>query len=126
MPTFHKIDKERRLVMCSGTGVFNLEEALTYRARLLADRDFDPSYSQLLDFTHITRFDLTGSDLRQLAQDDPFSSDSRRAFLVTSDLGFGLGRMYEILRESNGEHRIRVFRNLEQALDWVLEQKAAL
>jgi hypothetical protein len=125
MPTFHKIDKERRLVMSSGSGVLNKEEALAYRARLLADPDFDSSYSQLLDLTHITRFDLNSSDLRQLAEGDPFSAASRRAFLVPNDLSFGLGRMYEIFREATGEHGIRIFRDLDDALDWVLARKAA-
>lgn len=110
--------------MSSGNGVFDKEEAKAHRARLAADPDFDPSHSQLLDFTHVTQFDLTSADLRQLAEEDPFSRNSRRAFLVPNDLSYGLGRMYEIFREAGGEHGIRIFRNLEEALDWVLSKKA--
>lgn len=117
MPAFYKIDKERRLVMSSGTGVFNKEEAFSHQNRLLADPDFDSSYSQLIDFTHIAKIDLTAADIRQLAVRNIFSPESRRAFLVPNDLAFGLGRMYEILREAEGERGIRIFRNLEDALD---------
>jgi hypothetical protein len=123
MPAFYKIDKERRLVLSYGTGAFNKQDALAHQDQLLADPDFDPTYSQLLDFTHITQVDLTAADVRQLAQRSLFSSKSRRAILVPSDLAFGFGRMFEFLREFAGEHGIRVFRNLQDALDWVLYKK---
>jgi hypothetical protein len=38
-----------------------------------------------------------------LAQRTIFARDSRRAILVKGDLGFGLGRLIEIFRESLGE-----------------------
>ncbi|MGB6897293.1 MAG: hypothetical protein WBE12_01775 [Candidatus Acidiferrum sp.] len=123
MPAFYKIDKERRLVLSSGTGVFNKEAAQAHQERLLADPEFDPSYSQLRDFTHVTQIDLTAADIQQLALRNIFSPESRRAFLVTNDLAFGLARMFEILRESAGERGIGVFRNLEEALDWVLAKQ---
>ncbi|MGB2672796.1 MAG: hypothetical protein WA621_20270 [Candidatus Acidiferrum sp.] len=123
MPAFYKIDKERRLVLSSGTGVFNKEAAQAHQERLLADPEFDPSYSQLMDFTHVTQIDLTAADIQQLALRNIFSPESRRAFLVTNDLAFGLARMFEILRESAGERGIGVFRNLEEALDWVLAKQ---
>ncbi|MGC1268541.1 MAG: hypothetical protein WA853_19855 [Candidatus Acidiferrum sp.] len=125
MPAFYKIDKERRLVLSSGTGIFNLEDARLHQERLLADPDFDPSYAQLLDFTHTTQIDLTAADIQQLALRNIFSPNSRRAILVPNDLAYGLGRMYEILREASGERGIRIFRNLEDALDWVLSKQEA-
>lgn len=125
MPSFFKIDKERRFVLSSGNGVFNREEALAHQIRLLSDPDFDPSYSQLVDFTQITKFDLSAEDIRQMAQRKVFSPDSRRAILVPNELAFGLGRMFESLRNTAGERGIRVFRNLEEALDWVLSKQEA-
>lgn len=89
----------------------------------MADPDFDPRYSQLVDYTHITRIDLTPADVRQLAVRNIFSPDSRRAFLVPNDLAFGLGRMFEILREAAGERGIRIFRSLDEALEWVLSKQ---
>ena len=125
MPLFYKIDKERRFVMSSATGVLNRDYALAHQNRLLADPDFDPSYSQLMDFTHVAQIALTAADVEFLAVRNVFSPDSRRAILVPNDLGFGLGRMFEILRESAGEHGIRIFRNLEEALEWVLAKQEA-
>ena len=120
MPTFYKIDKERRLVMSTYSGVLTIEDALGHQKKLLKDPDFDPSFSQLFDVTRVTDMRLTAEDVRTLAQRTVFSPDSRRAILVSNDLQFGLSRMFGIFRETKGEKRIRVFRDLEEALEWVL------
>ena len=120
MPIFYKIDKERRFVMSSVSGVMGIAEGLAHQQKIRNDPDFDPSYSQLMDFTHATRVDLTGEDVRRLAETTIFSPDSRRAILVRGYAEYGLARMFEILRETMGERGIRVFRDLDEALEWVL------
>jgi hypothetical protein len=125
MPVFYKIDKERKLVISTGSGVFTMADALAHQEKLRKDPDFDPSFSQLLDFTHVTKLELDAKDVRRLAQTFVFSDDSRRAILVSGDVAFGLARMFEMLRDTFGEKGIRVFRNLDDALDWVLAKKTA-
>ena len=44
--------------------------------------------------------------------------DSRRAVVVPSDLGFGMARMYEMLREDRGGVT-RAFRDFDEARRWV-------
>jgi hypothetical protein len=119
MPAFYKIDKERKLVMSSGSGVLTREDLVGHQNRLLKDPDFDPDFSQLLDFTNLAKVDVTPEDVRLAARKNIFSPHSRRAFLVKDDLQFGLARMFEIHRELAGEKGIRVFRNIDEALDWV-------
>lgn len=125
MPAHYKIDKERRLVMSTMFGVATLADGLAHQEKLRKDPDFDPSFSQLMDFTHVVKIEITAEDVRTLAQQSIFSPDSRRAMLVSSDLAFGLSRIFEVLRESFGEQGIRVFRNLDDALDWVLARNAS-
>jgi hypothetical protein len=120
MPAFYKIDNERRLVMSTGWGVLTLADSLAHKEKLLNDPDFDRSFSQLLDVTHVTDVELSAEDIRRLALTHVFSADSRRAILVKNDLQFGLARMFEMARDGFGEKGIRVFRNLEEALEWVL------
>jgi hypothetical protein len=120
VPAFYKIDKERRVVLSSGAGVLNRADIQGHMDRLSSDPDFDPNYSQILDFTHFAGFDIGPEDVRQFAQRNIFSPQSRRAFVVKDDLQFGLARMFEIHRELNGETGIRVFRTIDEALDWVL------
>jgi hypothetical protein len=117
---FYKIDKERRLVMSSGTGVLTKADILGHMDRLSKDPDFDPDFSQVSDFTQLTGINIGPEDVRQLAERNIFSPRSRRAFVVKDDLQFGLARMFEIHRELKGETGIRVFRTLDEALDWVL------
>ena len=120
MPSSYKIDKENRLVISTGTGVLTMADALEHQKQLLKDPDFERSFFQLLDFTQVTDLELSAEEIRNLAQATVFSANSRRAFLVNSDLKFGLARMFAVFRETFGEKGIRVFRNLDDALDWVL------
>ena len=55
MPAFFKIDRERRLVMSTFSGVFTLADGLSHQEKLLRDPDFASSFSQLLDCTHVTK-----------------------------------------------------------------------
>lgn len=120
MPAFYKIEKERRVVLSSGAGVLTRADILGHMDRLSNDPDFDPSYSQILDFTQLSGIEIGPEDVRQFAQRNIFSPNSRRAFVVKDDLQFGLARMFEIHRELKGETGIRVFRTIDEALDWVL------
>jgi hypothetical protein len=123
VPAFYKIDKERRLVMTTASGVTTMGDALAHQQRLLHDPDFASNFSELLDFTHVKRLDMSTENVSELAQTNVFSPDSRRAFLVSSDAAYGFARAFESLRERMGEHGIRVFRNLEDALRWVFSEK---
>ena len=124
MPAFYKVDKERHLVMSSASGVVTFADLLAHQEKLLADPDFSPDFSQLWDLVHVTKVELTTEELRRLSERSIFSSASRRAILASSDLVFGLSRMFEIFRETLGEKGIRVFRNLDDALDWVLAKNS--
>lgn len=124
MPSFYKIDKDRRLVLSTGWGAFTLADAVSHQRKLAQDRDCDPGFSQIADFTQVTQFDLTTDDMHRFAQSSVFSPVSRRAVLMPNEAAFGIGRMYEILRGLEGEKGIRVFRTLEEALDWVFPRSA--
>jgi hypothetical protein len=125
MPFFYKIDKQRRLVMSTAAGVLSKAEVLGHQDQLLKDPDFDPSFSQLSDLTHVTGFEVTQADMRELTERTVFSPESRRAVIVSTDLAYGMSRMFGIFRESKGERGIRVFRKLEDALDWVIGKEGA-
>jgi hypothetical protein len=119
MPACYKIDKQRRLVMSTAYGTVSREDLLDHQNKLLADPDFDPTFSQLSDFGHMTKVEVTAEDVRKFAERNIFAPSSRRAFVVPDDVAFGLARMFEMLRDAKGEQGIRVFRELEEGLDWV-------
>jgi hypothetical protein len=119
MPAFYKILKERRLVLSTASGVFALTDALAHQNQILTDLDFDPRYAQLLDFTHVTKIELSTKDVHKLAERAIFWPTSCRAILMTSDFGSGLARLFKMLRENAGEKGIRIFRDLDDALEWI-------
>ncbi|MGB2633700.1 MAG: hypothetical protein WAM58_07170 [Candidatus Acidiferrum sp.] len=119
MPAYFRIDKERRLVMTTFSGVFTAADGLSHQEKLLKDPVFHPSFSELLDCTHITKADLAPDDVRRLAQRTIFAPNARRAILVSGDYIFGLAKMFAVFRELAGEKGIRVFDNLDEALWWV-------
>jgi hypothetical protein len=125
MPAFYKIDKEHRVVLSTASGVFDLAAALAHQDQLLADPDFDPSYSQLLDYSHVTEVKIDANDIRKLAERSVFWPCSRRAIYVTRDIEYGFARMFEMLRENAGEKGIRVFRILDDALTWIFTGRDA-
>jgi hypothetical protein len=125
MPAFYKIDKKNRLVMTTGSGTLTMADSLGHQEKLRDDPEFDPSYAQLLDFSHVSKVELNSEDIRRIAKESIFSPTSRRAILVTNDTAYGLARMFEILRETAGDTGIEVFRSLDEALDWVLARGAS-
>jgi len=124
MSADYKIDKERRLVLSSGSGVLTKEDILGHMDRLSKDPDFEPDFSQLADFSQVTGVEFGPEDVRQFAQRDIYSSRARRAIVVKDDLQYGLARMFEIHRDLKGETGIRVFRSLDEALEWALASDA--
>jgi DNA-binding NarL/FixJ family response regulator len=125
MAAYFRIDAERRLVMSTATGVFTLVDGLAHQEKLVNDPDFDPSFSQLIDFTHVTKLETGTEDVRRLAQRSVFASDARRAILVDDDVIFGSAQKFVTFRESLGEQGLRVFRSIDEALSWVLAGNGA-
>jgi hypothetical protein len=125
VPAFYFIDKEHRVVMSSGSGVLTRGDMIGHQNRLLKDPDFDPSFSQIMDFTNVTQVDVGPEDILYLAERNVFSRNSHRAILAGNDLVYGLSRMFEMIREAKGETGVRVFRNRDEALAWALGKEEA-
>ncbi len=125
MPASYVIDKQRRLVITRAWGICTVEDALEFRRRILADKDFDPNFAQLADFTGVTGIEITPGEVRMLAWVTPFSPDSRRAIVAENPVAFGFSRIYETLRGLRGDQHVRVFRNREEALAWIFLQDQA-
>jgi hypothetical protein len=120
MPAFYHIDKNRKIVMSTASGLLTRKDLGTHMQNLLKDPDFNPAFSQLADFSHITGQELTPDDIRDIARTNVFNPTSRRAFIVADDQSESLAEMFAILRDAAGERGIRVFRTLEEGIDWII------
>jgi hypothetical protein len=123
VPASYEIDKDQKLVFSTASGVLTLDDGLAHQDQLLADKDFDPAFSQLIDFTGVTEMAIDSAGVRALAIRSIFSHGSRRAFLVNSELVFAFSRMFVLFRSLAGEHHIEIFRDRKEALDWLLSRR---
>jgi hypothetical protein len=119
MPADYRIDRDKHRVLSTATGPVSYEDFAGHMRRLKADKDFDPSFSQLLDFTGATEVSLTHDQIYELAAHPVFSNDSRRAFVTGKKVQFGIARVFQSYREARGERGIRVFSDMREAVEWL-------
>lgn len=119
MPADYFIDVDRHIVFSKGYGVFTYEEALGYMVRLASDPQFRPDFNQIVDCRDVSKAELTGEQVRDLAMRSGFNQTSRRAFVVSSDLQFGLSRMFGTYREVMHAGGIEIFQSMDEALKWL-------
>jgi hypothetical protein len=78
---------------------------------------------QVADFTAVEYFDHISSEvIRPLAERNPWPKASFRRLILPTDVGFGLGRMYEMLCGAAGEN-IHIVRSKAEALAWMTHQR---
>ena len=82
------------------------------------DKQFDPMYRQIYDFSDVTEIRVSGEALRLLAYSSPFSPKAARAVVVNSDVAYGMARMYGLMGDRDPES-FRIFRDRESALQWL-------
>jgi hypothetical protein len=119
MPAEYRIDLENRRVWSKATGLLVYADLTGHMNRLAKDPQFDPSFTQLLDFRGISSFDVTTEEIISLTEIRIFSPDSKRAFVMMPGVQFGLARMYESYRVTKGDRAIRVFLDHDAALAWL-------
>jgi hypothetical protein len=124
----HWIFPERNLVYVRFTGVVRPEDALGFAKTLLADPSFRPGLDELIDAracTYEGRFDdVFGYKEARLKTPCP-SAGRRWACVVSSDVMYGISRMFEVLAEKAGVE-IGVFRDMDEAVGWLGQQGLSL
>jgi hypothetical protein len=125
MPLNYRIHTERRLVVARGSGVLKDEEVFTYQLEVWS-RPEVAGFDELVDMTNVTRILLPSiervRDLAELSANMGQSAPrSKLAVVAPDDLAFGLGRMYEVARESAAPRvkPVSIFRTMPEALAWL-------
>ena len=121
MPLTYVIDKERRLVISTASGVLTYAEGLAHAERLRNDPEFDPTFGQLADATQVIELRLTAEEARHWASLVVFEGTAKRAFVVPDAALHGMVRMWAAFREmSGGKEQVVIFRDRDLALQWLL------
>ena len=118
MPCGYIIDLARSLVLSRGWGIVTDRELLAHVRALTIDPRFVRNLHQLADLRDVTDVEVTAATIRKMASLNPYGDGSRRAVVVTSDLLFGMARMYQILRDEPTDE-LEIFRTLDDALRWL-------
>lgn len=118
MPMEYRIDPEQRVVFMRGWGRVTFADALAHQQALRADPEFRGDLRELIDFSEVTELVVSYTELSTLAQGTPFGTGAFRAVVLSSDLVFGIARMYQALGDRIPEHG-RLFRDAAQARRWL-------
>ena len=118
MPVSYLIDRNRGLVLSRLAGTVTEAEMHEHNRKLRTDPDFDPSFRQLVDCTGLTEILIRTPTITAVSQNQFFTPGTRRAFIATSDVAFGLARMFALQAESSGQ-TIEVFRERRVAEEWL-------
>jgi hypothetical protein len=120
MPITYEVDRASRLMVTRIGGRITPAEAFAYLDQIIADPDNDQC-DELMILDDVDLSGIGAADIRALArraseltQDDQF----RVAVVAPRDADFGVWRMFQTFRDL-GDHRMAVFRRIEEACDWL-------
>ena len=118
MPAAYEIDPQRRLVTSRWWGVTDDEELIEHYEKLRRDPAFDPTFWELVDLRDVERFTTAGVTIETVARLRIFAPGVRRAAIASSDVAFGIARMFASCAEAQ-DQLIEVFRDARGAEDWL-------
>lgn len=111
------IDPSRRLVVARFGRRLTALDIQTYVQGLQAHPSFNPSFSEIADISDVKELPLEAPDFLRLADSvDPFSLESKRAFVAKTTVQTHAARMHKILRS---QRNFEIFRTLEEAKRWI-------
>lgn len=117
------IDKKFNLRIHQVTVSTTLDDIVSTLKGLYSEPDFNSEMNVLWDLRGADLASFLTSNIQKLR--DFVSAHwgtegkSRAALIVSRDLEFGLSRMYEFFIESKTSNKVRVFRDYDEALEWV-------
>ena len=113
----YTVDAEKRLVAVTFGKKITVCNIERYAELLQLHTSFRPTYSEIVDLTEVEELDLQADEFLALADKiDPFSQDSKRAFVVKTSVQNHAARMHKVLRT---QRNIEIFRSLEEAERWI-------
>ncbi|HLV87474.1 MAG TPA: hypothetical protein VKV39_10885 [Candidatus Sulfotelmatobacter sp.] len=112
----YDIYPERRLVMVRFGAKVNAHDIARYANQLRMSREFQPTFSEIVDLRQVEKLELRAEDFLELAdQIDPFSVDAKRAFVVRTSVQNHAARLHKILHR---QRHFEIFRSMEDAEEW--------
>lgn len=121
MPAEFSIDSAANLVRSLAWGALTDKDLLSHQLRLIADKKFRPSMSQIFDFREVSVSSVTFEGVKIFADRNPFGAGARRVFVVSegaTTLHELLGRLAAFLSGMGIQVHVQVD-DIEEARRWV-------
>jgi len=128
MPANHYIDNKSRLLITTWQGEacdIDLIQAIKKYQKDIQNHPDYITYNEVVDFSKVAGIKLTTEGIKSIgliaSATDQNEVNRKLAFIVSSNLAFGLARMYEAYRglSKKAHKEIRVFKNKKDAFEWV-------
>ena len=115
----YEVDRDHRVVRVRMSGSLTLAEVHQVVAQIAADPGVTGHFVELIDLREATTDKISADDVRNIAA-ATLDATTRRAFVTSDVLTYGLARMFEIYRTlSRKQDEIAVFRHIADAEQWL-------
>ena len=119
MINYHLLPEHNLLVFCIW-GVTSVKEVQKLRQKIRTSVDLSQNYDAIIEVTPLERW-FTNEEIRMFSKStsDAFLSGIKLAIIASSDIAYGINRMYEAMADFDSPLEISVFRDASSALKWL-------
>jgi len=111
----YTVDESQKLVLVTFCGEIGDADLMNIGPNTKSHPLFDPSFSEIVDFSAVTGGNVSTAALRALAQHESiYSRTSKHVVIAPQAHVFGLSRMFQVFAEATRPNTV-VVRNLEEA-----------
>lgn len=122
MPIYIKYDKEKNILYGSIEGRYVIKEIRQVVKDITESEEFSPDVRTLWDMRKVDFAEtdpLLITEAVTIRNESPERRKAKLAFIVDSELGFGMMRMYELLSDASLEN-VMVFKDYSEGESWLL------
>ncbi len=115
MPAVVKIDRQRRLVCSTFYGELTDEELLRHHATIAADPLFDPNFSEIADFSAVSKVTVSEAAMAALARRQSlYGASATHVVVAPQEIAFQLAGQYRAMAQETRPNLV-VVRTLAEA-----------
>lgn len=131
MPVNHQIDNNAKIILTTWEGEANdidfIKAIKTYQEDIQSNPNYF-DYNEVVNLSKVSCIKLTTEGIKKIGEiassTDKGEVNKKLAIVVSSNLTFGLARMYEAYRSfsKHATKKISVFKNENEAFEWLQKQ----
>ena len=124
MPVQYKYIPDEKYLLVNISGILEWEQLKIAAEKITTSKEFPTDVDTLYDLTEMDFSNITAEFEEKLIhfRKQLDRGDAKIACVVSSDVGFGMGRMYEVLSDKLPQ-QVRIFKKQEEAQHWLTPDK---